>query len=166
MERSLGIPLLNHDTAVERRLRLGQNRWENRFKFALVRNPYDRIASLYFYRNRNNNKNYALLASEFPDWLANIATRNTSGVASKYEKPQTAWVTNSNGEFILDKIFRLEELINHINELEHHLNRKLHLNKIKANPTSRPYNELYTAETKLLVNNTFESDFESFGYEK
>ena len=49
VEAALGIPKV-HDTAQERREKLGVEAWDRLKNFSGVRDPYARVASLYRYR--------------------------------------------------------------------------------------------------------------------
>lgn len=51
IQRALGIPVKDHDTALERKRKIGR-RWDSLYKFSVIRHPYYRVESLDRYRGR------------------------------------------------------------------------------------------------------------------
>ena len=166
MERALGIPLLNHDTALDRRRKLGSKRWQSRYKFALVRHPYDRLVSLFFYSHRRQNLTTDAMATQFPRWLDEIAELNQSGKAIKNIAPQWHWVSDKTGQLLLDDLFKLEEIDRRLPELNSHLGKRLQLKRLKKGTTDAVKPDLLDEQSKNIIHEVYKVDFNRLNYHR
>ena len=89
----------NHSTAAEVRVFVGESRWKSAQKIALVRNPYDRIISRYFWNKKNVLHSCGF--EDFRTWL-----RNNTELISENEA-----IIMENGNLQLDSALRYEDLI-------------------------------------------------------
>ncbi len=117
------------------------------FKFTIVRNPYDRMLSFYFWSKGKNNQKFN--RNEFIKFI-----RNNKSFQHKY-------IDNT------FHIIRFENLINELKNIEC-LKEIVNFNNyptLNASSNSkRNYNEIYDKELKDLVFNKYKKDFELFGY--
>lgn len=135
-----------------------QNNWNSSFgefsdffKFSVVRNPWDRCISLYFYSKTKNvfdkDKFISLVLSNKPSAL-----------------PQYNYLVNNEGEVNLDYIIKFESLQECFNIACDNIGipkAKLpHVNKSKH----KHYTEYYDDETRKIVAEKFAKDIEYFGY--
>ncbi|MCB2078722.1 MAG: sulfotransferase family 2 domain-containing protein [Novosphingobium sp.] len=166
LERALGIPLTNHDLAVERRKLIGEREWNKRFKFAVIRNPYERFGSTFAYLHRND----PFPAHEAPDryvvWLEKIYARYKVGRHDRNEGDQLAWIADDEGRIIIDKLCRYETLADDIAEVAKSLGRPIELPRINETRLKLDYHEIYTPRSREIVNEMHARDFEAFGYTK
>ena len=116
------------------------------FKFTIVRNPYDRILSYYFW-NKGTNKTFN--RDEFIDFV-------NKGVSFQYEGIDDSFY-----------IVYFENLINDLKKIEC-LKGYVDFNdypRLNASHNSEiDYNEIYDTELKELVYNKYKKDFIRFGY--
>ena len=112
----------------------------------IVRNPYDRLVSAYYFMIRggfNNNPAYLKVASDyknFADWVLNGLDPkyfNVEGILldkswTEAFLPQTFWLLDEEGEMVLDKknIGRFENLVEDVQRLLN-INLDTHENKSK-----------------------------------
>jgi len=136
--------------------------WNNYFKFGFVRNPWDRVVSLYL-RKEGIQMSDKMDFSTFVYWIQNSS--DTSIHPSKH-KNQLDWFLDENKQIAVDFIGKFEN----INEDWQIISKKLgieaslpHANK---NLTKKKhYTEYYTEDLKEVIAEKFHTDIEYFGYE-
>lgn len=166
VERALGIPFVNHDTALERRRKLGPSVWNRRYKFSVVRHPYDRIVSLFFYWWKLDHLDVDLINAELPAWLEETEARLARGKAHIHLQSQWWWLTDEDGRFILDDLLRLESIAGDFERVNQHLGRNLVLPHVKKNAFKIDYRNLLDDATRERIRRIHHEDFEHLGYEK
>ena len=165
IEKALNAPLI-HKTAMEFRNEIGHDRWNKRFSFAIVRNPWDRAVSQYHYRvmiNKTSLKNRKL---PFNEWI--IRTFREKSPEYVDEKimfmTQTEWVSNQDGEIIVDLIGRFESLQPDWEKICRRLNKPVvplpHVKKSSRGD----YRTLYNDKSIEIIDSYFRCDIENFGY--
>lgn len=138
------------------------------FKFTFVRNPWDKMVSQYFYIKRKKPK-YRKSFEEFIcdfDLCPEKANLRRKCVPIQYQPVQYPWITNENGDLMVDFVGRFENIEEDFNkvlkEINYKGNKKLsHLNRTKHEHYSNYYNE----KTKKIVEKKFKKDIEMFSYE-
>ncbi|WP_425044138.1 sulfotransferase family 2 domain-containing protein [Primorskyibacter sp. S87] len=127
------------------------------FSFAIVRHPYDRLLSEYNWRFRRG-------GPEFGSFLDSV-TDDDFIDRNRHMRPQTAYVTNPEGEIIVDEIVRFEEIGKRIPEI---------LAARIGVPTGLPHVNWSKSASRLKhipkshlkrVHEMYEDDFELFGFE-
>ncbi len=132
--------------------------YDNFYKFAFVRNPWDWQVSLYHYMLRMPNHKEHDIIKEIPDFDAYIDWR-----VSRTNKLQKDFVTDAEGREIVDFIGRFETLNDDFASVCEHLGlqaRLPHLNQSKR----RDYRSYYTDKTAALIAEHFHEDIAYFGY--
>src|SRR6266513_879761 len=134
---------------------------ETYFKFGFVRNPWDRVVSLYERTEALQLRN-KMTFEEFVDW---IQYSSATCVHSSPQRYQLDWFVDPNGNVLADFIGKFERL----DEDWAFVAQKLGLNEKlphrRANPRARHYTEYYNSRTREVIANTFRVDIERFGYE-
>lgn len=161
--RSKGYSVQGKHHGVGSRCRLPVNDISNfDIIFTVIRNPYDRIASLYrWYRDKR----------PFKQWLQHVP----KGIKGHVYRtiPQVDWITR-NGNFVTTDILRFENLQEDFDNMMQKYG--LESFNIPKHNVSQNYqrveeyyasdDEFYDEEVLNLVETYYHEDFEKFGYEK
>ena len=141
------------------------SQWSDYFKFAFVRNPWDRLVSWHCMCVQSKNPN------RFADYVQRCAptfeafvTRAVTGPGEKTTRNQLDYLTDAHGAMIVDFVGRYETLNEDFAQVRQRL--QLSAELPHANQSShRDYREYYTAETREIVAQRFARDIRQFGYE-
>lgn len=129
------------------------------FKFTIVRNPWDRVVSLWLTRTKQD------LSVNFSEYLFLILNRRepTTHVAN-----QSWWVSDDEGNLLIDKFYRYEDYEDTVKEIfkttmNIDVKKIPHLRRTKRMRNHRIYyNEPFQIEA---VRRFYKRDIENFGYE-
>jgi hypothetical protein len=164
VEAALKLPF-QHRTARELRAVIGQARWERRFSFAFIRNPWDKVVSHYFYRVKTNQTGLGDGRVGFGDWVrAAYGERDPRF----YDQPkmfmaQFDWLIDENGEIMVDFVGRFEQLNRDFATVCTRTGRRAQLPHLKPSG-ARDYRTLYDGDTFEIVRRCFAADIDAFGY--
>ena len=159
--------------------------YKKSFKFCVVRNPYDRAISLFFflrlhkkysfknwvnylYKNKNyipknSHRNVSYYEIKNNKWQLVIG-RNPYGIdcISNPWNPMCSWIPDD-----IDKIYYFEELDNIVNDVnkvlgikDNNNNKIIHKNKSQHNN----YREYYDNDTRNKIYEIYKEDFVRFNY--
>lgn len=146
----------NHIGADEVRLLAGKRVFSSYFKFCFVRNPWDRIASQYYYSQRNEDE-----PQSFEEFLQ-------AGEPKKLRR--TGWdLYTIGGEPAVDRVCKYENLEDELEAVRRELgiDEPLELPKTKSShrPDKKSYEELFGGESPGWIYDLFKEEIELFGYE-
>lgn len=190
---SVGPPSLAHLSAKDyvRHSYLSQELFESYFKFAFVRNPWERMVSIYKYFGYHRILKFErFLEVQFP-----VLKKKRN----YFVKPQVEYIFDENGKQLIDFIGRFEQLRADFKEvqesLKHPVSELSHINRapqahnwysrwnmkyiyreLKAhphlinevylfNPVRQNYEEYYTPLAREIVHEYYKADFEILGYQ-
>ena len=138
---------------------------DERFTFAFVRNPWDRLLSMYSHITQNMRKNTSIRS--FNTWVNHDIIDPYSprdNWQNQAHVPQVAWLSGHGRE--VDFIGRFENLEEDFNIIKRQLNIDVRLPYAEKNRTKhKPYQEVYTKKSRRRVAELFAKDIERFGYE-
>ena len=147
------------------------NSISNYFKFAFVRNPWDRCMSIYFYRRKKygqyKNTSFTKFIKELPDrtFLDWYHVNVTDPFAPPVSLPQFFFLANKSEKISMDYIGRFENLQEDFDTICDKIGlpkqQLPHENKNKH----KHYTEYYDEETKSIVAEKYAKDIEYFNYE-
>lgn len=134
------------------------------FKFTFVRNPYDRLISLFFYLKKREGKlTRGLSFKEFlyslKKNITEVGLYNVKG--NSQANNQYKWITTE-----IDFIGNYENLQQDFNTLCSILGIEEQELPIKRKTNHKEYQYYYDDETKQLVDEIYNKDFEIFNYEQ
>jgi chondroitin 4-sulfotransferase 11 len=154
-----------HLFAREARALLPAETWNGYYRFAFVRNPWDRLVSWYSRCMQGGRGNaFAQYVQENAPTFADFITRTTTGIAERTTHNQVDYVTDEAGELIVDFVGRYERLAADYAAIRARLG--LQYNLPRWNTSSHTaYREYYTADTRAIVAARFARDIARFGYE-
>jgi hypothetical protein len=154
--------IAKHYTALEIKNFLPPEIWERAFKFAFVRNPWERLYSHFKYREaRGRLRKGAAGQPDFPTWIKeNIPEKNPGNL-----QPQYKWITDENGKLIVDFVGRFDRLMDDFlsvcNILETPPQRLGHLNRSRGGPD---YRQHYNSDTRSIVSEFYAEDMARFNF--
>jgi hypothetical protein len=151
----------NHMPAKMIRQRLGAERWDSYFKFCVVRNPYDKAISAYFFFTSIHHPNGLPAATDhrerFEEWLQ-------SG-----ELPIDRNIYTIDGQLAVDRVVRYESLVSDLPEVCQRLGvpwqpERLARFKSGIRPIEATPDRLYTDRARRLVEQAYAFELAHFGY--
>lgn len=157
--------LLLHAKASDAQQELPAEVFNNFFKFAFVRNPWDLQVSMYHFILREpTSSTYAQVSAlgsfdAFIEWVITTPAPYPKGIT----KLQHQMITDTNGNLLMDFVGRYENLQQDFTTLREKLaitEQLPHLNK----SNHRDYHSYYNDHTQRLVAEHFQADIDLFGY--
>ena len=164
------IETLTHSIAKDEKEKI--TNWDNYFKFAFVRNPFERLVSWYnmiqFNYNPifepNNLWKYAMdNSTNFTEFIKNCTEPILEGEYRCFAWNQLDYISNDNG-IIIDFIGRYENLNSDFEVICHNIgiNAPI-LPKVRVGKQVN-YRDYYTDETKSIISERFKRDIDYFNY--
>ena len=145
--------------------------WNEYFKFAVVRNPYDFVVSLYHHiHNSTEHAWHNAATGTIDQFVLSLMTNHfNNSLFHGYQFFQTQWQCVSEfDEVILDKVYRFEELHKAFKDLSYRVGTEdvvLHLNKTPTRK-SRDFIAELSGESIEIINELYAEDFLHFQYSK
>ena len=156
---------LHHIPAVELRRILGAATWDQFFKFAFVRNPWERLVSLYHFQ-RTQFAEREDFRRKWPDIAARFASTNGFGEwlrSSTAPTLQLDRIADADGRLLVDFVGRFEHLGRDFAHVQQRIGIHAALPHLLRSE-HRPYRDYYNDETRELVEQQYRRDVEAFGY--
>ena len=144
------------------RERNGRKLFNTYFKFGFVRNPWDRVVSLYL-RKEGLQLSQKMSFPEFVRWIKYSSSTCNHSVP---HVNQLDWFVDPHGEILVDFIGKFENLQKDWHTVSKKIGAQDQLPHKKKNDRKvKHYTEYYSAESKRIIENKFGLDIEYFGYE-
>lgn len=150
----LARPAFNHMSARLARDAIGVEAWRSYFKFAIERNPWDAVVSLYYWKYKDR--------PELPDFDTYVGEEWIEQLANNRR------MYRIRGRLVADRVLRYENLDTELAEVWEKLGLPgapdLPRAKGQARPTGH-YRELYSPASRDRVAGVFADSIEAFGYD-
>ncbi len=164
----------DHATAMELR-HLFPNEYETYFKFAVVRNPWDRVVSVYSYLLAGGNgsfrdqkvKEQLIRLGGFGPFcrhLERALSRRFPKPFPRHLWPQAWFLREAAGRPVcVDYLVRFEDMDPGLRAVGSHIQADIRIPRMRETPHSH-YSEYYDDESRRLVESAYREDVELFGY--
>jgi len=126
------------------------------FKFAVIRNPWDRMVSRFFYSKKISTKFRNYTFNEFVDY----DIEHNLDVLKQYE-----FCSDNKKNFCLDKVIKFENLNNDFNDVCYKIYKKKNILNHFNQSKHKDYQEYYDLNTKNKIYNYCKKDIDFFEYE-
>ena len=123
-------------------------------KFTIIRNPYDKMVSWYFYLKRNLGEDYNII--EFNKWIKDPSKFWHINDPISFLKPQCDWI---------DETVSIIKYENLNEELDNFFKEKIDL-PVTNKSNHEHYLTYYNKESLNIIYNRYKKDFEKFNYKK
>lgn len=152
----------NHMSAARVRDYLGSDVWDQFFKFCIIRNPFDKLVSMYFFQKSRDEERS--VARDFfairRDFLAWLKDRRFRGDQDKYL---------IDGSVCVDHFIRFEALPEDLAEVCGRLGidrdtAELQRFKSQSRLTDKHFSEFYDPEARAIVAESYAFELDYFGY--
>ena len=158
----------SHLPAQEMRRILGEELWENVFTFTFVRNPWDRMVSLFHYRKEVGSIPKGI---SFRDYVLQFNTPRYLLKGHAYSSPVyyyglLEYIVDSDNNVIVDFIGRYENRTEDLRTIANRISCP-ELDNIclqNTNKSNTHYSEYYDDDTKDVISRVFEKDIDMFEY--
>jgi hypothetical protein len=159
-----------HYTAIQYRVFYGRETFKDYFKFAFVRNPWDRLYSAYRYLKAGGwneedkawGKRHLSHYDDFNDFVLDWLTLDNIKKHIHF-KPQYEFICDRNDNLLIDYLAYFETLNEDFGKIAAHLNISTSLESHNKNP-GNSYMDVYSDHAKSRVAEIYAKDIALFGY--
>lgn len=151
VETAFGKKLQNHEKPKGIIEKIGILKWNKFFKFTFVRNPWDRIVSIYHHRKQNRK----IVNEEFDKWIYSIDQISTCS--------QIWWLKHKN-KIDMDFIGKFENLEKDFKKICKEIGADLNLPHVNSSKHTH-YSNYYDFSSRKFVEKVCEEEIELFKYQ-
>jgi sulfotransferase famil protein len=137
---------------------IGEVKYNMYFSFAIVRNPWDWQVSLYSYMLKKTSHPQHTIVKSFKNFEDYVYWRCKEDV--QFQKD---FIYNMDGKLLVNYVGRFEHIDRDFKEICKRIGISAALPKINVSNTTA-YQKFYNAETKRMIQKTFEPDISLFKY--
>ena len=160
---------IEHKRAVEWKEQLGSE-WDNKLTFSVVRDPYDRFISMYYFFSvfgKAQKDNGTIKKQDVNDWLEQHEISETEGLPDyEFIKPQADYLHDEKGNLMVKRLIKFENLSEEWPALLQEIGREFEPLPVKRKGWLRPDNVVLTDLSKQKIHDYYQRDFELLGYKQ
>ena len=150
IETAFGKRLKNHQRPKEIINKIGIKKWNDFFKFTFVRNPWDRIVSIYHHRKQNRR----IVNEDFKNWVYTI---------DQFSSFNQLWWIKYKNKIEMDFIGRFENLEVDFKKICNEIGADLQLPHVNSSKHTH-YSNYYDIDSKKFVAKVCQEEIEVFKY--
>lgn len=156
---------VEHRTAQEIIEIIGKKKFRKLYSFAFVRNPWDRMLSIYKYRTKHNINAMGESPIDFNSWIVEVLELKNPKYydVPKFFANQFDWISGEDGRPVVSYIGKFESLNDDFEKIKAVLSINESLGHHNATYKTE-YQDLYNSRSRELVSQHFEKDINFFGY--
>lgn len=150
--------------------------FNKKFKFVIVRNPYDWLASTYLYIKRSSGHNFndeikSMDVNGFVDWYIDFAMKRKTRFKQNKYLTQKQFITKNrdiNGEVLVDFIAKIENINNDWEFICNKINNpNKNIPMLNKNPNRQDNGRnRFNKRAIARINEVFGDDFDYFDYDR
>ena len=153
--------------------RISAREFRRYFRFAFVRNPFDRVVSAYVFARQGGTSHVQPIpdptyqGAQFKtfdvfvrQWLAHVDLLEEDVVFT----PQWRFICDDRGEVIVDHVGKVENLMADLAVVEKRLGTDIRLDDLNRTSRRGDYRSYYDDESREIVSQVYRRDIEMFGY--
>jgi len=153
----------NHMPAAQVRRYLGNEIWQQFFKFCVIRNPFDKVVSRYFFA-MSDEKRAHLNTQDFAEIKRDFRASVSQGVVATGRGQYLI-----DGSVCMDFFIRYERLVDDVAEVCRRLRIERDVGELRRLKstfrfTDVPISEFYDKDTETIVAQAYAFELEYFGY--
>ena len=133
------------------------------YTISVVRNPYDRLVSIFHWIKKNDIDKIIHAETTFETFCHDFDNNNKLNVFKGTQTQQLTDNGKNSGKIIVDKILRFETLQRDLNSLNLHAQYPFNLKRTNRTKHEH-YSHYYNSETKALIESYYNEDFKRFNY--
>jgi chondroitin 4-sulfotransferase 11 len=162
IEKALGLAPQQHYLIRE----IPPQEKEGKFKFAFVRNPWDKVVSQYHFRIFASQTMNKAVHPDFNDWVVgaySYKSKRWIDYPIMFE-PCKYWITEEDGSIGVDFIGRFERLTEDWKVVQRNIGGVAELTHQNKSGRVKDYRTYYNDRTAEIISHHFKDDIEMFGY--
>ncbi|WP_372742584.1 sulfotransferase family 2 domain-containing protein [Neptunomonas sp.] len=149
---------LKHATAPQLKEHL-ENQWEEFYKFAFIRDPFDRTISAYHWVRTKSREFSRITFNQYVDIIQQYYD-DTNHPLSVMIKPQCSFFTDKNRNIMVDDLYSYEQLDIAIKNIGTRLGLELIPKSHKVTTDRKATDMYYTSATRSIITDRYAQDFE------
>lgn len=147
---------------------IGQDKFRRYFKFAFIRNPWERLLSTYFKQDLIT-KSCLSFDQDFINFVYELEKKwkvinEKKHIHKSHLIPQAEIVCNDDDVLMVDFLGRFEEFQENVDKIRERLNITKQASKINGTG-HKPYQEYYNKDTVEIIRRLYHRDIRLFNYE-